>query len=161
MPNAAADCSGHKRCVGDSIVAARERVRAERTALPGQAFGGGDLRRRAIAACTAELEHAEREALELVVRHGLGAFIDRRADSTWHTEFRLAHEHAAALVLNWASHLKTQEGLIVGPWSRWHLNDRAGRRALLATRRRIKRGFLATVAAYRAARAVLDAQAAA
>lgn len=161
MPNAAADCSGHTRCIGDAIVAARERVRAGRTALPPPALDGGDLRRGAIAACTAELEHAEREALELVVRHGLGAFIDRRADSTWHAEFRLPHEHAAALVLNWASHLRTQEGLIVGPWSRWHLNDRTGRRALLAQRRRIKRGFLAAVADYQAARAAIDAREAA
>ena len=82
-------------------------------------------------------------------------------NSTWHAEFRLRHEHAAALVLNWASHLKTQEGLIVGPWSRWHLNDRAGRRALLVARRRIKRGFLAAVAAWRAARAAIDVREAA
>ena len=149
------------RSIGDAIAMARERVRAGRTALPCHGLDATDLRRWAIAACTAELKHAELDTLELVARHTLGAFIDRRADSTWHAEFRLPHEHAAALVLNWASHLKTQEGLIVGPWSRWHLNDRAGRRALLATRRRIRRGFLAAVAAYRAARAALDAREAA
>jgi hypothetical protein len=147
--------------IGDAIAAARERVRAGRTALPSHAPDPTDLRRWAIAACSAELRHAEFDTLALVTRHALGAFIDRRADSTWHVEFRLPHEHAAALVLNWASHLKTQEGLIVGPWSRWHLNDRAGRRALLAARRRIKRGFLAAVAAWRAARAAIDVQEAA
>ena len=54
-----------------------------------------------------------------------------------------------------------EEGLIVGPWSRWHLNDRAGRRALLAARRRIRCGFRAAVAAWRAARAAIDAREAA
>jgi len=163
MPNgAAADLSpAPSGTIGDAIAAARERVRAGRTALSSHDRGTTDLRRWAIAACTAELRHAELDTLELVARHTLGAFIDRRADSTWHAEFRLPHEHAAALVLNWASHLKTQEGLIVGPWSRWHLNDRAGRRALLAARRRIKRGFLAAVAAWRAARATIDVREAA
>ena len=146
------------RSIADAIAMARERVRAGRTALPCHGLDTTDLRRWAIAACTAELKHAELDTLELVARHTLGGFIDSRADSTWHAEFRLPHEHAAALVLNWASHLKTQEGLIVGPWSRWHLNDRAGRRALLATRRRIRRGFLAAVAAYRAARGAIDVQ---
>ena len=170
MPNAAADPFGPADCrarlaetrsIGDAIATARERVRAGRSALPCHDLDTADLRRWAIAACTAELKHAELDTLELVARHTLGAFIDRRADSTWHAEFRLPHEHAAALVLNWASHLKTQEGLIVGPWSRWHLNDRAGRRALLAARRRIRRGFRAAVAAYRAARAAIDAREAA
>jgi hypothetical protein len=170
MPDAAADYSGpaarpirraHTRPIGDAIAAARDRVRSGRTALPCPVVDTSDLRRWAIAACTAELKHAELDTLELVVRHALGAFIDSRADSTWHAEFRLPHEHAAALVLNWASHLKTQEGLIVGPWSRWHLNDRAGRRALLAARRRIRRGFLAAVAAWRTARAAIDAREAA
>lgn len=147
--------------VGAAIAAARERVRRGRTALPAHDLDTADLRRWAIAACSAELRHAERDTLELVARHTLGAFIDSRADSLWHAEFRLPHEQAAALVLHWASHLKTQEGLIVGPWSRWHLSDRAGRRALLATRRRLKRGFLAAVAAWRAARAALDAREAA
>lgn len=119
------------------------------------------MRRWAIAVCTAELRHAELDTRELVARHGLSAFIDSRFDSTWHAEFRLPHEHAAALVLNWASHLKTQEGLIVGPWSRWQFNDRSGRRALLSRRRHIKRVFLAAVAAYRTARAAIDARAAA
>lgn len=160
MPDAA-DRRGRASCIGDAVVAARERIRAGRTALPSHALETGDLRRWAIAACTAELKHAELDTLDLVVRHALAAVIDRRADSSWHAEFRLPHEHAAALVLNWASHLKTQEGLIVGPWSRWHLNDRAGRRALLAVRRRLKRGFLAAVAGYRAARAAIDAREAA
>lgn len=120
MPNAA-DRRGRASCIGDAVVAARERIRAGRTALPSHALETGDLRRWAIAACTAELKHAEVDTLDLVVRHALAAVIDRRADSSWHAEFRLPHEHAAALVLNWASHLKTQEGLIVGPWSRWHL----------------------------------------
>jgi len=173
MPNAAADtfrpadCRARRaetRSIGDAIATARERVRAGRaslSSLPCHDLDATDLRRWAIAACTAELKHAELDTLELVARHTLGAFIDRRADSTWHAEFRLPHEHAAALVLNWASHLKTQEGLIVGPWSRWHLNDRAGRRALLAARRRIRRGFRAAVAAWRAARAAIDAREAA
>ena len=170
MPNAAADSfrpadfrarQAETRSIGDAIAAARERVRAGRASLPCHDLDTTDLRRWAVAACTAELKHAELDTLELVARHTLGAFIDRRADSTWHAEFRLPHEHAAALVLNWASHLKTQEGLIAGPWSRWHLNDRAGRRALLAARRRIRRGFRAAVAAYRAARAAIDAREAA
>jgi hypothetical protein len=163
MPNAAAaDFSPAKtRTVGDAIAVARERVRAGRTALPSHDLDTADRRRWAIAACTAELKHAELDTLELVARHTLGAFIDSRADSLWHAEFRMPHEHAAALVLNWASHLKTQEGLIVGPWSRWHLNDRAGRRALLAALRRIKRGFLSAVAAWRTARAAIDVREAA
>ena len=163
MPIAAADdfSPAASHTIGDAIAAARERVRAGRIALPSHDLDTADLRRWAIAACAAELRHAELDTLELVTRHTLGAFIDRRADSTWHAEFRLPHEHAAARVLNWASHLKTQEGLIVGPWSRWHLNDRAGRRALLAVRRRIKRGFLAAVAAWRAARAAIDVREAA
>jgi len=161
MPDAAADfIPPRPPTVGDAIAAARERVRAGRTALPAHdpdiAGRRHDLRRWAIAACTAELKHAEIDTLELVARHALGGFIDSRADSTWHAEFRLPHEHAAALVLNRACHLRTQEGLIAGPWSRWHLNDRAGRRALLATRRRLKRGFLSAVAAWRAARAAVD-----
>jgi len=161
MPDSDDFSPAKARSVGDAIAAARERVRAGRTALPCNGLDNVDLRRRAIAACTAELKHAELDTLELVARHTLGGVIDRRADPTWHAEFRLPHEHAAALVLNWASHLKTQEGLIVGPWSRWHLNDRAGRRALLAARRRLRRGFLAAVAAYRTARAALDAREAA
>jgi hypothetical protein len=149
--------------IADAIATARERVRRGRVPLPcpDPDPDSDDLRCRAIAACTAELKHAELDTLGLVARHTLGAFIDRRADSTWHAEFRLPHEHAAAQVLTWASHLRTQEGLIVGPWSRWHLNDRAGRRALLATRRRLKRGFLAAVAAWRAARAAIDVRQAA
>ena len=117
MPDAAADtfrpaaCRARRaetRSIGDAIATARERVRAGRASLPCHDLDTTDLRRWAIAACTAELKHAELDTLELVARHTLGAFIDRRADSTWHAEFRLPHEHAAALVLNWASHLKTQ-----------------------------------------------------
>jgi hypothetical protein len=164
MPNAAdtfspAACRARlaeTRSIGDAIAAARERVRGGRTALPCHAPDTADLRRWAIAACTAELKHAELDTLGLAVRHGLGGFIDSRADPAWHAEFRLPHEHAAARVLGWARQLQTQEGMIAGPWSRWHLNDRAGRRALLATRRRLKRGFLAAVAAWRAARAAID-----
>jgi len=147
--------------VGDAIAAARERIRAGRTALPAHDLGTAGPGRSAVAACTAELRHAELDTLGLVARHALGAFIDSRADPAWHAEFRLPHEHAAALVLRWASHLGTQESLIAGPWSRWHLNDRAGRRALLATRRRLKRGFLVAVAAWRTARAAIDLQEAA
>jgi hypothetical protein len=163
MPDAAADRFGstETHTTGDAIAIARERVHHGRTALPSHDLHAADLRRWAIAACSAELKHAEFDTRELVARHGLGAFIDSRVDSLWHAEFRLPHERAAALVLNWASHLETQEGLIVGPWSRWHLNDRAGRRALLATRRRLKRGFLAAVAAWRAARTAIDVREAA
>lgn len=161
MPGADDFSPAAPRTIGDAIATARERVRAGRTALPRHDREATDLRRWAIASCTAELAHAERDTRELAARHALGAVIDSRADPDWHAEFRLPHEHAAAQALVWASHLRTQEGLIVGPWSRWHLNDRAGRRALLATRRQIRRGFLAAVATWRAARAAIDAREAA
>src|SRR5690349_19748823 len=88
--------------IGDAIAAARERVRSGRSALPCPDPDIRDPRRWAIAACTAELKHAELDTRELVARHMLGAFIDSRTDSTWHAEFRLPHEHAAATVLRWA-----------------------------------------------------------
>jgi hypothetical protein len=146
------------RYLADATATAKARVLAERTALPSHDLDTPDLRRWAIAACTAELKHAELDTLGLVARHTLGAVIDNCSDPDWHAEFRLPHEHAAGLVLNWASHLRTQEGFITGPWSRWHLNDRAGRLELLATRRRLKRGFLAAVANYRAARRAIDSK---
>lgn len=147
-----------QRGIGDDIEVARQRVRDGRTALPSHDLDTGDLRAWAIAVCAAELKHAEFDTLGLIARYTLGSMVDRgrRADPEWHAEFRMPHEKAAALVLDWAGHLRTQEGFIVGPWSRWRTTDRAGRRELLALRRRMKRGFLKAVANYRAARAALE-----
>lgn len=132
-------------------------IAADRTALPSHEIdvAADSVRAWAVAACTAEVEHAERETRLLALRHGLPH--DDYLHPDWHGRFRLPHEAKAGTALVWLLHLQTEERLIAEtrlqtrePASAEYMAKLEARRAKLQT------GFDHAVEDYREGRRALD-----
>lgn len=150
---------------------------ARRPALPGfierKRIATGDItgRRVVIEACKAELDWSKADRRRLAVS-GIYVLQDTNAEA-----FDFPHELAAAVVLNVWGHLHPIETRIVACWSRMHAQRSAGwsdagraawaaaargsaadLRWYIAERRKLKPIFNRAVTAYRAERALVDAE---
>lgn len=134
----------------DAGLSLTQLIARERLPLPSHAIEGGNFRRWAVAVCTAEVKHRERDYLR--VEALLGITTDRWAFPNDPERGQFQHEYHAGQALLWLSHLQTHESekrtpFHFLPWCDWRAKDRA---AWLAKRRILWAGFLTEVRAYQA-----------
>ena len=139
----------HRADAGLSLTQLIER---ERLPLPSHQIQGGNFRRWAVAVCTAEVRHRERDYLR--VEKLLGIQTDRWDFPHDDERGQFQHEYHAGQALLWMSHLQAHESekrapFHFLPWCDWRAKDRA---AWLAKRRILWAGFLTEVRAYQATR---------
>ena len=132
----------------DAGLSLTQLIARERLPLPSHQIEGGNFRKWAVAVCTAEVKHRERDYLR--VEALLGITTDRWAFPNDDERGQFKHEYHAGQALLWMSHLQTHESEKRTPWSfipfcDWRAKDRA---AWLAKRRKLWAGFLAEVRAY-------------
>lgn len=125
-------------------------IERERMPLPSHAIQGSNFRQWAIAVCTAEVKHRERDYLR--VERLLGVSVDRWDFPNCIESGQFPHEAHAGAALLWMSHLQAHESerrtaWDCLPWDMWSAKRRAD---WLAKRRKLWAGFLAQVRAYQA-----------
>jgi hypothetical protein len=114
------------------------------------------MRSWALAACSADVTHADTEFWRLAHELDLTARFDRYLDPGCPQAAAMPHERKAASVLNWLQHLQVEEWLIARSIGSGMLrSDRSYLRALFSRRLRLKQGFRRTLADYRALRSRL------
>lgn len=123
-----------------------------RRPLPSHAICGGNFRQWAVAVCTAEVKHRERDYLR--VERELGVHVDRWDFPNNDEVGQYPHEAHAGAALLWLSHLQAHESEKRTPWSFVPFCDwrRETRAAWMQKRRYLWRGFLRAVHAYQSAR---------
>ena len=123
-----------------------------RRPLPSHAICGGNFRQWAVAVCTAEVKHRDRD-YERVERE-LGLAGDRWLNPRDVERGQYPHEAHAGAALLWLSHLQAHESEKRTPWSFVPFCDwrRETRAAWMQKRRYLWRGFLKAVRAYQDAR---------
>ncbi len=123
-----------------------------RRPLPSHAICGGNFRQWAVAVCTAEVKHRERDYLR--VERELGVHVDRWDFPNNDEVGQYPHEAHAGAALLWLSHLQAHESEKRTPWSFVPFCDwrRETRAAWMQKRRYLWRGFLKAVRAYQDAR---------
>ena len=129
-----------------------QRVKLLRRPLPSHAICGGNFRKWAVAVCSAEVRHRERDYLR--VERELGASVDRYLYPDCMEVGQFKHERHAGIALLWLSALQTHESEKRTPWSFVPFCDwrRETRAAWMQKRRTLWRGFLRAVHAYQSAR---------
>lgn len=123
-------------------------IARERLPLPSHTIEGGNFRKWAVAVCTAEVKHRERDYLR--VERLLGITTDKWDFPNDDERGQFQHEYHAGQALLWLSHLQTHESerrtaWDCLPWRMWSGKRRAD---WLAKRRKLWAGFLAQVRAY-------------
>ena len=130
-----------------------QKVALLRRALPSHTIDAGSFRKWAVAVCSAEVKHRERDYLR--VERELGVHVDPWEFPNSVEVGQYAHEAHAGAVLLWLSHLQRHEEEKrtpwhhIGGWRQWKPDER---KVWLANRRKIWRGFLNAVSAYQNAR---------
>lgn len=123
-----------------------------RRPLPSHAVEGGNFRKWAVAVCSAEVKHRERDYIR--VERELGVHVSRWDFPNTDEIGQYAHEAHAGAALLWMSHLQAHESEKRTPWSFIPFCDwkRETRAAWLEKRRILWRGFVKAVRAYQNAR---------
>lgn len=123
-------------------------IERERMPLPSHAIQGGNFRQWAVAVCTAEVKHRERDYLR--VERLLGVSVDRWDFPNNDEIGQFPHEAHAGAALLWMSHLQAHESERRTAWDclRWRLWPAKRRADWLAKRRSLWAGFLNQVRAY-------------
>lgn len=136
----------------DAGLSLTQLIARERVPLPSHQIEGGNFRKWAVAVCTAEVRHRERDYLR--VEALLGITTDRWDFPNDDERGQFQHEYHAGQALLWMSHLQTHESERRKPFdfSTWSMWKPARRAAWLAKRRKLWAGFLAEVRAYQAAK---------
>ena len=132
-------------------------IREERKPLPAHSLDGVSYRAWALAVCDAEVRHRGNDFARATTK--LGIYVDHFADPDCEQWGQFKHEARAAEALIYLSYLQTHESI-----ARWPNGPRNGLRgfkpAELAAwrerRRMLWRGFVASVEAYKAERALID-----
>lgn len=129
-----------------------QRVAILRRPLPSHAIRGSNFRQWAVAVCTAEVKHRERDYLR--VERELGVHVDRWDFPNNDEVGQYPHEAHAGAALLWLSHLQAHESEKRTPWNFLPFCDwkRETRAAWMQKRRYLWRGFLRAVHAYQSAR---------
>ena len=130
----------------------RDTIAAARVALPRPDVSAAPVRRFVSVACTAEAEHARIDFWRIANTSGDAIRFDRFRDPDCHTAFALPHERAAAIALNWLSHLQAHDADRHGKWSSWSSMTRNEKCAWARRRRYLVHGLIRAAAAYTAAR---------
>lgn len=132
----------------DAGLSLTQLIARERVPLPSHQIEGGNFRKWAVAVCTAEVRHRERDYLR--VEALLGITTDRWDFPNDDERGQFKHEYHAGQALLWISHLQTHESERRKPFdfSTWSMWTPARRAAWLAKRRKLWAGFLAEVRAY-------------
>lgn len=123
-----------------------------RRPLPSHELPGENFRRWAVAVCTAEVRHRERDYLR--VERELGIHVDRWDFPNNDEVGQYAHEAHAGAALLWLSHLQAHETEKRAPFHFIPFCDwkRSTRAAWMEKRRYLWRGFLNAVRDYQHAR---------
>lgn len=129
-----------------------QKVKLLRQPLPSHEVTGGNFRQWAVAVCTAEVKHRERDYLR--VERELGVHVDRWDFPNNDEVGQYPHEAHAAAALHWLLHLQAHESEKRTPWSfiPWCDWRRESRAAWLAQRRYLWSGFLRCVRAYQSSK---------
>lgn len=132
-----------------------EMIRALREPLPSHELPGGNFRKWAVAVCTAEVKHRERDYERVEALLGLNT--DRWDFPGACERGQFLHEKRASEALNWLRHLQTHESEKRTPWSfiPWTDWKRERRAAWVARRRVLWAGFLRSVRKYQEARRIV------
>lgn len=137
-------------------LSAFELIERERRHLPSHRIEGGNFRRWALAACTAEVKH--RDADFARCERVLGLPFDHYAEPDCVQMGQFAHEAHAGAALLWLSSLQAHESerrsaFDFRPWRSWSAERRA---KWLERRHYLWRGFVKEVRAYQVARSELE-----
>jgi hypothetical protein len=129
-----------------------QEVEKRRRPLPSHTLEGSNFRQWAVAVCTAEVRHRERDYLR--VEAEMGVHVDRWDFPSNDEVGQFPHEAHAGAALLWLSHLQAHESEKRTPWSfvpfcDWRHETRA---AWMQKRRDLWAGFLRAVRKYKAAR---------
>ncbi len=127
-------------------------IRRHRRPLSAPEIDIETFRARAVAICSAEVEHRSRDFHR--VERALGLSFDRWIEPDCEQLGQFPHEAHAAAALLWLSHLQTHESQKRTPWSgapfrSWREDERT---AWFTKRRALWSGFLRQVERYRTAR---------
>lgn len=129
-----------------------QKVALLRRPLPSHEIQSGNFRAWAVAVCTAEVKHRERDYLR--VERELGVHVDRWDFPNNDEVGQYAHEAHAGAALLWLTHLQRHESERRKPFdfSTWRMWKPARRAEWLAKRCVLWGGFLNAVRNYQSAR---------